>query len=100
MRVTYDEKVDALTVRLREGASIVRTVEVGLGLLDLDADGRIVALEVLGASAVFENAVELATQEDLAGDLPLALRICLDEAQEQLELSELHANRRSSHHLP
>jgi len=100
MRVTYDEKVDALTVCLREGVPIARTVEVDLGLLDLDADGRIVALEVLGASAVFENAVELATQKDLAGDLPLALRICVDEAQEQLELSELQRHRRSSQHRP
>jgi uncharacterized protein YuzE len=49
MRTTYDAKADALYVRFAETA-IVESEEVSDGIvLDFDADGRIVAIEVLDA---------------------------------------------------
>ena len=88
MRVSYDKKVDALMVRIREDAPIARTVEIEDGLLDLDAAGNIVALELLGASAIIERAAELATRKDLADDLLRALKRYVENAQERLEQSE------------
>ncbi|HZJ12488.1 MAG TPA: DUF2283 domain-containing protein [Methyloceanibacter sp.] len=49
MRTTYDAKADALYVRFAE-TPIVESEEVSAGIvLDFDADGRIVAIEVLDA---------------------------------------------------
>jgi uncharacterized protein YuzE len=49
MRTTYDAKADALYVRFAE-TPIVESEEVSDGIvLDFDADGRIVAIEVLDA---------------------------------------------------
>jgi uncharacterized protein YuzE len=97
MRVAYDKKVDALMVRIKEDVPIARTVEVEEGLLDLDADGNIVAFELLGASAVIERAAELATQKDLAEDLKRAVHRYAEQAQEQLEQSETEPGPRSTH---
>ena len=50
MRTTYDVEADALYVRFAE-ASIVESEEVADGVvLDFDAEGRIVAIELLDAS--------------------------------------------------
>ena len=49
MRTTYDAKADALYVRFAE-TPLVESEEVSDGIvLDFDADGRIVAIEVLDA---------------------------------------------------
>jgi uncharacterized protein YuzE len=95
MRVAYDKKVDALMVRIKEDVPIARTVEVEEGLLDLDADGKIVAFELLGASAVIERAAELATQKDLAEELTRAVRRYAEQAQEQLERSGTESDSRA-----
>jgi uncharacterized protein YuzE len=87
VRVAYDKKVDALMVRIKEDVPIARTVEVDDGLLDLDADGNIVAFELLGASAIIERAAELATQTDLADELHKAVKRYAEQAQEHLEQS-------------
>jgi uncharacterized protein YuzE len=50
MKTTYDPEADALYVRFAE-ASVVESEEVADGVvLDFDAEGRIVAIEVLDAS--------------------------------------------------
>ena len=64
MKTIYDSQSDALYVRFAE-ASVVESEEVADGVvLDFDADGRIVAIELLEASkhvaagATFPTAVE------------------------------------------
>ena len=50
MKTTYDAAADALYVRFAD-AAIVESEEVSDGVvLDFDADGRIVAIELLDAS--------------------------------------------------
>jgi uncharacterized protein YuzE len=50
MKTLYDAKADALYVRFAD-ASIVESEEVAAGVvLDFDAEGRIVAIELLDAS--------------------------------------------------
>ena len=50
MKTLYDPKSDALYVRFAD-ASVVESEEVADGLvLDFDAEGRIVAIELLDAS--------------------------------------------------
>jgi uncharacterized protein YuzE len=50
MKTTYDKEADAFTVRFVE-ATPVESEEVSPGIvLDYDAEGRIVAMEVLSAS--------------------------------------------------
>ena len=50
MKTTYDPAVDALYVRFAD-APIVESEEVSAGVvLDFDAEGRIVAIELLDAS--------------------------------------------------
>lgn len=49
MKLKYDPKVDALYVRFGAG-SVAESEEVSPGIvLDFDAEGRIVALEILDA---------------------------------------------------
>ncbi len=50
MRITYDAEVDALYIRFRE--TTVTTKELGEGIaVDLDAEGRLVGIEILDATA-------------------------------------------------
>lgn len=50
MKVTYDRLADAASIRLGN-AAIARTKAVAPGVnLDLDAEGRVVAIEVLDVS--------------------------------------------------
>ena len=51
MIASYDDTADALYLRLREGVPVARSVIVDEGrVVDLDADGHAVGIEVLGAS--------------------------------------------------
>ena len=51
MRVRYDEEADALYIRLRE-AEYYESDEIQEGfILDYDADGKIIGIEILEASA-------------------------------------------------
>ena len=50
MKIEYDKEVDALYIRIQE-KDVARTQEVSDGVnLDFDGDGRLIGLEVLGAS--------------------------------------------------
>jgi len=61
MRTSYDPEADALYVRFAE-ASIVESEEVADGVvLDLDAEGRIVAIELLDASKHIASGAEFPT---------------------------------------
>lgn len=49
-RVTYDPVADALYVRVRDG-EVADTVEVAEGVIvDLDREGRVLGIEILGYS--------------------------------------------------
>jgi uncharacterized protein YuzE len=50
MKTTYDREIDALYVRFAD-TPVIESEEVAAGVvLDFDADGRIVAIELLDAS--------------------------------------------------
>jgi uncharacterized protein YuzE len=50
MKINYDKEVDAVSVTLRKG-KVDRTIEIAPEiLLDFDADGNPLYLEILGAS--------------------------------------------------
>lgn len=51
MKVRYDRKTDTLTLILRDGVAVAESDEERPGIiLDYDADGGLVSLEVLDAS--------------------------------------------------
>lgn len=61
MKTLYDAEADALYVRFAD-ASIVESEEVAAGVvLDFDAEGRIVAIELLDASKHLAAGAQLPT---------------------------------------
>lgn len=67
MRITYDQKVDALYIRFKE--TTVTTKNLGEGIAaDFDADGRLAGIEVLDAIKRLgdPNVLRRVTLEDVA----------------------------------
>ena len=66
MKVTYDTRTDTLTVQLKDGTAITESDEDKPGIvLDYDAEGDLVAVEILDASVHVSEAdkVEFHTVE-------------------------------------
>ena len=58
MQITYDAEADALDILLHENVAAVEGVDVAPGVIAaLDAAGRLVALEIIGAHAALGDAV-------------------------------------------
>jgi uncharacterized protein YuzE len=51
MKVTYDGETDTLTVLLRDCPAHASEEEKSGAILDYDAEGRLIAIEILNASA-------------------------------------------------
>ena len=50
MKIEYDKEVDALYIRIQE-KKVSRTKELEEGInLDIDEDGKIIGLEIIGAT--------------------------------------------------
>jgi len=63
MELTYDKSVDVFQFSLAPGTPVARTVEWGPGIyVDLDADRRVLGIEVLDASKHFDAAILAALQ--------------------------------------
>jgi uncharacterized protein YuzE len=54
MRITYDEKADALYIAFGEGPVTVEEVVEGIAL-DWDAEGKLLGIEILDASKRVAN---------------------------------------------
>lgn len=60
MKATYDPKTDTLTVLLREDVPVAESDEDKPGvILDYDADGNLLAIEVLDASKRVTNILKM-----------------------------------------
>lgn len=62
MKIEYDPKADAMYIRLLAG-TVVESDEVRPGVVfDLDADGRVLGIEMLDVSKRTDNPHELAME--------------------------------------
>ncbi len=57
MVIYYDSIIDALDIRLLPDAEVARSVDIDdRRVVDLDSEGRVVSIEVMGSSLGFEIA--------------------------------------------
>ncbi|MBI4684108.1 MAG: DUF2283 domain-containing protein [Nitrospirae bacterium] len=64
MKIEYDKEVDALYIRIQEKkVSHTREIEEGINI-DLDSEGRIIGLEIIGATERYslEDIFNLSTE--------------------------------------
>jgi uncharacterized protein YuzE len=56
MKMTYDRDADALYIRLRDTTEQVEVTRLSQEVAcDMDADGRVVGIEILNASVLFSR---------------------------------------------
>lgn len=70
MKIEYDKEVDALYIRIQE-KKVARTKEIEEGInLDIDEDGKIIGLEIIGATERYrkEDIFNLATENLMMTD--------------------------------
>lgn len=70
MKIEYDKEVDALYIRIQE-KKVARTREIEEGInLDIDEDGKIIGLEIIGATERYkkEDIFNLATENLMMTD--------------------------------
>lgn len=98
MRYNYDEIEDSLSIELRPGATVSRTVEVDDGrYVDLDAAGGPVKIEILSASRGFrvDDLIERFQLEEYKSSLDYLARKPLGSAERSNAI--LGAVERASH---
>ena len=64
MKIEYDKEVDALYIRIQE-KRVAHTKEIEEGInIDLDADGKVIGLEIIGATERYspEDIFNLSTE--------------------------------------
>lgn len=63
MKMTYDREADALYIRLREATEQVEVTQLSEDVAcDMDENGRVVGIEILGASSLFHRPASLSVQ--------------------------------------
>ena len=70
MKIEYDKEVDALYIRIQE-KKVARTKEIEEGInLDIDEDGKIIGLEIIGATERYkkEDIFNLSTENLMMTD--------------------------------
>jgi hypothetical protein len=68
MKIEYDPKADAMYIRLKSGA-IAESDEIRPGLvIDFDADGKLLGIEMLDVSLLTDNPRELSLSLVGTGD--------------------------------
>jgi uncharacterized protein YuzE len=71
MKLTYDDEADAIYVYAREGEPVTRSEILEDGrVVDLDAEGRLIGIEILDASASGVRLADLAERFGLAERRP------------------------------
>ena len=83
MNVHFNPDTDTLTIVLRD-APVTRTLEIEHGLVDLDHEGEILAVEIFGASEVVERIAQLALQPSLEHVLAARAASVLHDVQQRL----------------
>lgn len=89
MNVHFNADTDVLTIVLRD-APVTRTLEIEHGIVDLDPEGEILAVEVFGASEVIERVAQLAVQPDLEHVLAVRAASVLHEVQQRVAEAKAH----------
>lgn len=89
MNVHFNEDTDVLTIVLRD-APVTRTLEIEHGIVDLDGDGEILAVEIFGASEVIERVAQLAVQPDLEHVLTVRAASVLHDVQQRIAEVKTH----------
>lgn len=72
MRIEYDREVDALYIRIQE-KEVSRTKEVAEGVnLDIDEEGKIIGLEIIGATERYnlKDILNISTENLILEELP------------------------------
>jgi uncharacterized protein YuzE len=83
MTVHFNDDSDTLTIVLRN-SPVDRTLEIEHGIVDLDAAGEILAVEIFGASEIVEQVAHLAIQPSLEHVLAARAASVLHDVQQRV----------------